>query len=39
MRVALDCGYESHSAFTQAFKRQFGLTPSKFLPAPPSPRS
>ena len=34
MRVALDCGYESHSAFTQAFKRQFGLTPSKFAPAP-----
>lgn len=39
MRVALDCGYESHSAFTQAFKRQFGLTPSKFLPAPPPPRA
>ncbi|MDP9899464.1 AraC family transcriptional regulator [Variovorax ginsengisoli] len=33
MRVALECGYESHSAFTQAFKRQFGLAPSKFLPS------
>ncbi len=31
MRVALDCGYESHSAFTQAFRRQFGAPPSAFL--------
>lgn len=38
MRVALDCGYESHSAFTQAFRRQFGLAPSKFVPASPGAR-
>ena len=31
MQVALDCGYESHSAFTQAFRRQFGAPPSAFL--------
>ena len=31
MQVALDCGYESHSAFTQAFRRQFGAPPSAFV--------
>ena len=30
VKVAFDCGYESHSAFTQAFKRHFGLPPSRF---------
>ncbi len=33
MEVALGCGYESHSAFTQSFKRHFGTSPSRFLPA------
>ena len=28
--TALDCGYESPSAFITAFKRQFGVTPGKF---------
>ncbi|HEY1559997.1 MAG TPA: helix-turn-helix transcriptional regulator [Caulobacteraceae bacterium] len=27
---ALDCGYESPSAFITAFKRQFGVTPSSY---------
>jgi len=27
-RVALDCGYSSHSHFTAAFRRAFGKTPS-----------
>ncbi|MBY0466061.1 MAG: helix-turn-helix transcriptional regulator [Burkholderiales bacterium] len=31
IRVALDTGYESHSAFTLAFKRHFGMPPSKFF--------
>ena len=26
--IALDCGYETPSAFNKAFKQQFGLTPS-----------
>lgn len=28
--VALDYGYSSHSHFTAAFRREFGLTPSQF---------
>jgi AraC-like DNA-binding protein/quercetin dioxygenase-like cupin family protein len=28
--AALDCGYESPSAFITAFKRQFGVTPGRF---------
>ena len=28
--AALDCGYESPSAFNTAFKRQFGVTPGRF---------
>lgn len=28
-RVALDCGYSSHSHFTAAFRDAFGVTPSK----------
>jgi AraC family transcriptional regulator len=28
--VALAAGYESHSAFAKAFKKQFGLSPSEF---------
>jgi AraC-like DNA-binding protein len=29
--VALDCGYESTSAFIAAFKKRFGQTPGKFF--------
>ena len=28
--AALDCGYDSPSAFITAFKRQFGVTPGRF---------
>jgi len=28
--AAFDCGYESPSAFIEAFKRQFGMTPRQF---------
>lgn len=28
--VALAAGYESHNAFTKAFKQHFGLSPSEF---------
>jgi AraC-like DNA-binding protein len=30
--TALDCGYESPSAFITAFRRQFGVTPGRFRP-------
>ncbi|MEJ2601654.1 MAG: AraC family transcriptional regulator [Anaerolineales bacterium] len=29
-QVALAAGYETHSAFSKAFKQQFGLSPSDF---------
>src|SRR6185437_8070110 len=32
--TALDCGYESPSAFIAAFKRQFGVTPGRLRAAP-----
>ncbi len=28
--IALDAGFESHEAFTRAFKKQFGITPSLY---------
>ena len=28
--VALAAGYDSHAAFSKAFKQQFGITPSEF---------
>ncbi|HSB01191.1 MAG TPA: AraC family transcriptional regulator [Anaerolineales bacterium] len=28
--VALTAGYETHAAFSKAFKQQFGLSPSEF---------
>lgn len=31
--TALDCGYESPSAFITAFKRQFGVTPGRYRAA------
>ncbi|MEM7229172.1 MAG: AraC family transcriptional regulator [Planctomycetota bacterium] len=30
LRIALDAGYESHEAFTRAFKSRFDVTPSVF---------
>lgn len=30
MEVALAAGYDSHAAFSRAFKQQFGLSPSEF---------
>jgi len=30
--TALDCGYESPSAFITAFRRQFGVTPGRYRP-------
>ncbi len=33
--AALDCGYNSTSAFIVAFKKQFGVTPGKFDPIAP----
>jgi len=30
--VALDAGYGSHEAFTRAFREQFALAPSRFVP-------
>ncbi len=29
-QIAFDAGYETHEAFTRAFKAQFGVSPSKF---------
>lgn len=30
MAIALAAGYESHAAFSKAFKSQFGISPSEF---------
>lgn len=30
MEVALAAGYDTHAAFSKAFKQQFGLSPSEF---------
>lgn len=32
--VALAAGYDTHAAFTKAFKQQFGLSPSEFRQLP-----
>ncbi|HEX7254104.1 MAG TPA: AraC family transcriptional regulator, partial [Thermoanaerobaculia bacterium] len=37
--VALDLGYSSHSHFTAAFRREFGITPSEFRRRGLPPRS
>ena len=35
--IALDLGYDSPSAFTQAFRRSFGTTPSRYFASPDGP--
>ncbi|MEM9953468.1 MAG: AraC family transcriptional regulator [Chloroflexota bacterium] len=30
MDIALSAGYESHTTFSKAFKKQFGISPSQF---------
>jgi AraC-like DNA-binding protein len=30
LRLALDCGFQTHSAFSRAFRKQFGVSPSAF---------
>ncbi|WP_298257988.1 AraC family transcriptional regulator [uncultured Litoreibacter sp.] len=30
IEIALDCGFQTHSAFTRAFSRHFGITPKQF---------
>lgn len=30
LAIAIDCGYDSHEAFSRAFKTEFGLTPREF---------
>lgn len=32
--TAIDCGYDSLSAFITAFRRQFGVTPGRYRPTP-----
>ena len=34
--LALDLGFSSHSHFSAAFRREFGVTPSRFGASPPS---
>lgn len=34
LEVALDSGFQSHEAFSRAFKREFGQTPATFRAAP-----
>lgn len=36
IEVALECGYESHSAFSKAFKQHFGVTPTQGRDLAPS---
>jgi AraC family transcriptional regulator len=30
LNIALDCGFQSHEAFSRAFRRRFGMTPSAY---------
>jgi AraC-like DNA-binding protein len=34
LSVALDAGFSSHAHFTDVFRREFGVPPSRFRPAP-----
>jgi AraC-like DNA-binding protein len=36
--VALESGYESHSAYSVAFKKTFGCPPSEFVAASGMPK-
>ncbi|MEX3011796.1 helix-turn-helix domain-containing protein [Hoeflea sp. TYP-13] len=36
--TALECGFETHSAFSRAFRRHFGCTPSQFRKDPANGR-
>jgi AraC-like DNA-binding protein len=38
LTIALGSGYDSHEAFTRAFKKEFGVTPSQSRAEGPSPR-
>ncbi|MHC9036851.1 GlxA family transcriptional regulator [Cobetia marina] len=35
--IALACGFSSHSSFTRAFRRRFGITPTQARRQPPRP--
>jgi AraC family transcriptional regulator len=37
LNIAVDAGYNSHEAFTRAFKEYFGQTPSQFRKSPDKP--
>jgi AraC-like DNA-binding protein len=37
--VALDCGYDSPSAFAQMFRRHIGWAPSRYFSQPGAPES
>lgn len=30
LEIALDCGYQNHETFTRAFRRHFGIAPSRY---------
>lgn len=34
LSIAIDCGYESNAAFSRAFKKHFGMSPSEFRASP-----
>lgn len=38
-KVALDCGYAATSAFSAAFRKEFGLTPREAVHGPPQPET
>ncbi len=38
LHLALDCGFQTHSAFSRAFRNHFGISPSTFRKAPESAR-
>ncbi|WP_444883363.1 helix-turn-helix domain-containing protein [Microbulbifer sp. PSTR4-B] len=34
LQLAINCGFQTHSAFSRAFKKQFGISPSAFRNSP-----